>query len=251
MLQHGETQASLDVVERSLAMTQRLGRRDLQARALIDLGIAQEQLCRSAEAIETLSRAATLARAAGDEWNEALAEANTALAYFDLGEYDEAIARGWRSLENRASRGDRWAACIDRINLLSALLLGEGPASAYRWFVEWTPEVLSLRDSQLAVNLVEVGAGIAAAAGEAERAARIAGCADARRGALTMRRTPEDHLQLDRYLEPARAALGKAAFEAARRSGSALSVTEALELVRSTRPAGVMAAEPGSPAPAP
>lgn len=29
-----------------------------------------------------------------------------------------------------------------------------------RRFVEWTPEVLALRDSQLAVNLVEVGAGI-------------------------------------------------------------------------------------------
>ena len=63
--------------------------------------------------------------------------------------------------------------------------MGEGPDVAQRWFVEWTPEVLALRDSLLEVNLLEVGAGIAAAAGEAERAARVAGCTDARRAALT------------------------------------------------------------------
>jgi hypothetical protein len=99
--------------------------------------------------------------------------------------------------------------------------------------VEWTPEILSLRDSQLAVNLVEVGAGIAAAAGSPERAAELAGCADARRMALTMRRTPEDHQQLDRFLEPARAALGSPDFDAARRGGTSLSVAESLDLVTS------------------
>ena len=48
-----------------------------------------------------------------------------------------------------------------------------------------------------------------------------------------MRRTPEDHLQLNRFLEPARTTLGEAGFEAARRSGSSLSVAESLDLVTS------------------
>jgi hypothetical protein len=48
-----------------------------------------------------------------------------------------------------------------------------------------------------------------------------------------MRRTLEDHLQLDRFLEPARGALGEAGFEAARRAGSSLSVGESLDLVTS------------------
>jgi tetratricopeptide (TPR) repeat protein len=240
MLQHGETAESIAVIERSLAMAERLGRTDLQSRALVDLGIALEQLCRAEEAIEVFGRATTLARESGDERFVALSEANTALAYFDLGQYDEAISRGWRSLEQRTGAGDRWAACIDRLNLLAALLLGEGAPTAYRWFVEWTPEIMSLRDSQLAVNLVEVGAGIAAAAGEPERAARLAGCADARRSALTMRRTPEDDQQLGRFLEPAEVALGPSEFAAARREGSVLTVAEALDLVTSLRvvPAG-------------
>ena len=233
MLQHGETADSITVIERSLAIAERLGRVDLQSRALVDLGIALEQLCRPEEAIEVFGRASALARESGDERFVALSEANTALAYFDLGQYGEAITRGWRSLEQRMGAGDRWAACIDRLNLLAALLLGEGPATAYRWFVEWAPEILSLRDSQLAVNLVEVGAGIAAAAGSPERAAQLAGCADARRMALTMRRTPEDHQQLDRFLEPARAALGAQDFDAARRGGTSLSVAESLDLVTS------------------
>jgi predicted ATPase/class 3 adenylate cyclase len=233
MLQHADTEASIAVAERSRAMAQRLGRQDLEARALVDLGIAHQQLCRAQASIDLYGRAEILARDAGQTRFEALAQANTALAYFDLGRYDEAIERGWRSLESRAGFGDRWAACVDRINLLAALLLGEGPGVAHRWFVEWTPEVMALRDSQLAVNLLEVAAGIAAAAGQPERAARVAGCADARRAALTMRRTPEDHLQLDRFLEPARGALGEAGFEAARRAGSSLSVGESLDLVTS------------------
>ena len=113
--------------------------------------------------------------------------------------------------------------------------MSEGPDVAYRWFVEWTPEVLALRDSLLAVNLLEVGAGIAAAAGEAERAARVAGCTDARRAALTMRRTPEDEQQLAWFLEPARATLGDVAFDVERRAGATLSVPEALQEVTSLR----------------
>ena len=163
MLQHADTEMSLAVVERSLSMAERLGRRDLQARALVDLGIGHEQICRPAEAVELFGRAAVLAREAGEARFEALAEANTALAFFDMGRYAEAVELGWRSLANRAALGDRWAACVDRINLLGALLMGEGPDVAQRWFVEWTSEVLALRDSLLAVNLLEVGAGIAAA----------------------------------------------------------------------------------------
>src|SRR4029453_16224859 len=117
--------------------------------------------------IGVFARAAVLARESGNERFIALAQANTALAYFDMGEYDEAIERGWRSLEDRIALGDRWAACIDRINLIRALLMGEGPEVAHRWFVEWGPEVMALRDAMLAVNLLEVGAGIAAAAGDA------------------------------------------------------------------------------------
>ena len=233
MLQHADTEMSIEVVERSLAMAERLGRRDLQARALVDLGIGHGQMCRPAQAVELYARAAVLAREAGEERFVALAEANTALAYFDMGRYAEAIDRGWRSLKSRTGLGDRWAASVDRINLLGALLLGEGPDVAHRWFLEWTPEVLGLRDSLLAVNLLEVGAGIAAAAGEGDRAARVAGCTDARRAALTMRRTPEDRQQLALFLEPARLALGDVAFEAARSEGSSLTEAEALGLVTS------------------
>ena len=94
--------------------------------------------------------------------------------------------------------------------------------------------MLALRDSLLAVNLLEVGAGIAAAAGEAERAARVAGCADARRAALTMRRTPEDHMQLALFLAPARVRprCGRTGRPPAA-GGAGLAVAEALDLVTS------------------
>jgi hypothetical protein len=61
----------------------------------------------------------------------------------------------------------------------------------------------------------------------------MAGCADARRVAPAMRRTPEDHMQLGRFLEPAVTALGAVGFDVACRGGAGLSVVEALELVTS------------------
>ncbi|HEY7987786.1 MAG TPA: hypothetical protein VIE19_01120 [Lapillicoccus sp.] len=71
----------------------------------------------------------------------------------------------------------------------------------------------------------------------------MAGCADARRVALTTRRTPEDHMQLGLFVEPAVTALGVDGFDAARRGGTDLSVAEALELVTSlsTEPEGMRA----------
>jgi hypothetical protein len=63
----------------------------------------------------------------------------------------------------------------------------------------------------------------------------VAGSTDARRAALTMRRTPEDEQQLAWFLEPARAALGDVAFDVARRAGATLSVPDALQEVTSLR----------------
>jgi hypothetical protein len=130
MLQHADTEASLDVVQRSLGMAERLGRQDLQARALVDLGIGHVQLCRPTEAVELFGRAAALAREGRDERLVALAEANTALAYFDMRRFAEAVELGWRSLATRTGLGDRWAACVDRINLLGALLPPGGAGRA-------------------------------------------------------------------------------------------------------------------------
>jgi hypothetical protein len=61
-----------------------------------------------------------------------------------------------------------------------------------------------------------------------------------------MRRTPEDHLQRGRFLEPAVTALGAAGFDAARRVGAGLSVTEALDLVTAL-PLAVSEANPAGP----
>jgi predicted ATPase/class 3 adenylate cyclase len=67
MLQHADTEAAIAVSERSRAIAQRLGRQDLEARALVDLGIAHQQLCRSQEAIDLFGRAELLARGRGGQ----------------------------------------------------------------------------------------------------------------------------------------------------------------------------------------
>ena len=100
----------VDLGRRALAgRAERLGRRDLQARALVDLGISQEQMCRPAEAsscsIAPRCSRGRRARLGSRRWPRPTRRS----AYFDIGAIAEAIELGWRSLANRAGLGDRWA----------------------------------------------------------------------------------------------------------------------------------------------
>ena len=132
LLQHAETEASIAVIERALAMTERLNRLDLEARALVDLGIAHEHLCRPQEAIEVFARAEALGRASGQRTVRGARPGEHRAGLLR----PRGVRRGdppWLGgLKSRTGLGDRWAACVDRINLLAALLLGEGPDVALR-----------------------------------------------------------------------------------------------------------------------
>jgi hypothetical protein len=84
----------------------------------------------------------------------------------------------------------------------------------------------------LGEQVLDVAAALAAMRGSATRAARFAGAAQASMRKAGRRRQPVDEAFVAGPLEMARAAVGEAAFDAARASGQALCYDEALAEVR-------------------
>jgi hypothetical protein len=68
----------------------------------------------------------------------------------------------------------------------------------------------------------------AAARGQAERALRLAGAADALRETAALRPTTPEREALEQWLRPTRAALGAAEAEAARAAGRAMTLEQAV-----------------------
>jgi predicted ATPase/transcriptional regulator with XRE-family HTH domain len=102
----------------------------------------------------------------------------------------------------------------------------------------WLVQALTLAHTRFGparlVLALEGLAQLAAADGQPEPAVRLAAAAEALREAHTIRPTPIEHMQLERWLTRARAVLGQHEADEARASGRRLSpqqaVTEALEL---------------------
>jgi tetratricopeptide (TPR) repeat protein len=82
-------------------------------------------------------------------------------------------------------------------------------------------------------SVLDVSAGLAACLGDWERAARFYGAAEAQTGQTGLHRDPADEAFLAPLMAKARQALGDAAFDALRFTGSSLSYEEAISEARS------------------
>jgi hypothetical protein len=182
--------------------------------------------------MELFEQCRDIARAGQSLTFEATALGNMVVVLNDLGRYAEAADMALASIEVNLRNNDHWAIAVDRLNYVAAILRTDGPAAALARYDEWADEVASFRDRELALDLCEVGAAIAAGLEHPELAARLVASADAQRAAIPMPRSPAEQAMVDGYLDPARTALSDAGWAAAYRSGAALSVEEAVALVR-------------------
>lgn len=124
--------------------------------------------------------------------------------------------------------GDEWASAVD-LGLLAGLTLEEGePAAAAELQHESLSALRRFGDRTSLVEGLERSAAIAAALGSAERAARLAGAAEAERAALGEPAGPGERALVERHLTAARARLGEDAFEVAAAAGRLLRLDEAL-----------------------
>ena len=237
LVQQSEHDPAAEVFERALEMARRLGSGRLIARALNDLAIADRVAGRTEQARGRLQEARQVAVESGATDMEAVTLGNLVVVSIELGDVAEAARIAQRSIEAGLAAGDEWGVAIDRLNYMSAILRSEDAETAHARYREWAPSILAFGDNELLLDLMELGACIAAGLGRARTAARLIGGADARRAEIPLWRSPADEALLTDWVLPSVEALSEADWAAGYAEGATLSPQDAVELLASLEPA--------------
>lgn len=233
VLQEMELDTAGELFDRSLQMAIRLGLRHYEARAYNDLGITRRYGGDYAEALRLFELSLDISRETGNVVHQATSLTNLVVVHIDLGRYADAARLAQQAMAANAANGDLWGAAIDRLNYTAAILKAEGPPAAHARFVEWADDIASFRDLDLSINLMELGAAIAAGVGEVTLAARLLAGADSQRTAIQMPRSGADESVVDDWLDAARRSIPPGDWDQAYESGLDVSPEQAIELVRS------------------
>lgn len=227
LLQDGEIEAAERRFDRALQLARRIGDAALEARALNDLAIVRRAAGSAAAARELLEQAFAVAQASGHVTYQARSLGNLAVVLIDGGDYAGAADALRRAMEVNAAAGNHFDLAVDRLNYTAAVLRAEGAAAALPRYREWAQSILDFRENQVSVDVVEVGAAIAAGLGAAVTAARLLGAADALRARHRMPRSPQEKELTADWLAGARAALSEQQWDDAYRAGALLPAADA------------------------
>lgn len=232
LLRQSEADAAVALFNRALQMAVRMQRRDFQARAHNELAMARRHGGDSEGALELLHRSLELSRACGSTSYEAAASSNLVVVLIDLGRYADAARAALDAMDVDTRIGDTWGVAVDRLNYVGAILNADGPRAAQARYVEWATDILSFRDKELTVDLMELGAAIVAGLGEAPLAARLIAWADEQRAAIDMPRSDAEQIVMEKWIAPARRSLTEIDWQRAYSSGAALEPEAAIALIQ-------------------
>ena len=232
--QQGEPQAALLLLERSLAIWRDLGERDQQARELNSLGITHHHLDDFDTARSLLEESAAISREVGSDMRLAAALTNLGQLEADAGNFDRATQVLQEALAIDRKQGDMLGVALDQQSLAGVSLRAGRAWEARDLLSSMAGYVASCGDPELLTTSLEMAAANAAQLGEALRAARLTGAADAIRQKTGIPiRQPE---MLEEFLAPARATSVPEAWDAALAAGRALTQQQAATLLASPVP---------------
>jgi predicted ATPase/class 3 adenylate cyclase len=232
--QQSEPQAALPLLERSLAIWRDLGDRNQQARELNSLGITQHHLDDFDTARSLLEESAAISREIGSDMRLAAALTNLGQLESDAGNFDRATQVLQEALALDRKQGDMLGVALDQQSLAGVHLRAGRAREARDLLSAMAGYVVSSSDPELLATTLELCAANAAQLGEALRAARIAGAAEAIRHKTGIPiKQPE---LLEEFLAPARAATAPQEWEAALAAGRALTQQQAATLLASPTP---------------
>ena len=215
--------------DEALVLFRKVGDRAGEASSLNSLGVVTRSLHELDAAERLFEASVTLRREIGDEPGAASSLGNLAIVAIDRGEYD----RAWGLLEDTLAldraRGDEWGVTVSIANQ-GVIQLERGELDAAE---ATTAEALrrfhEMGEADGTAEALETFAGIATAQERFVRAARIAGAAGELRRVGGMPLAQIDMERLERWIVPARLAIGDAAFDEARREGSAMTRSQAVQ----------------------
>jgi predicted ATPase/class 3 adenylate cyclase len=229
--QQGEDAAAISLFERSLAIWWELGDQNQMAVQLNSLGITWRSLGDLGAARSFFEQSIALARQIASDVRLATALGNLGILEIDAGNVEDATEVLQEALMLSQNTGQTWNAAIVQNSLAAAHLLADDAEEAYRLLLSAIDDVVGSGDPELIATTFELAAGIAARLGDTQRAARLAGAAEAIRDKAGIPITSSDAALLERFLAPIRAARTPGQWDRALIAGRALTQDEAVALI--------------------
>ncbi|MDQ3484927.1 MAG: tetratricopeptide repeat protein, partial [Actinomycetota bacterium] len=168
-------------------------------------------------------------RLADDQASLAIVLGNLAMVALDRHDLERARTIGQECLA-MAEDSDQWLHAAT-LQLLADVAVAEGDVTEAEGLLRRALPVLRQLGAYRLVEYLDSCAGLAAALGKAETAARLTGAADAALDAMGARIIPADARMRESRLAAARESLGEDGFETVRRDGRTLTLERALDLV--------------------
>jgi predicted ATPase len=218
-----------ELFDEALAYFRNTGNLLEQGKCLNGLGLVARHNRRLDEARALLQESIRVRRAIGDEAGLATSLSNLAIVSLDMRDVDEAQQLLEEAIAIDRGRGDDWGIAASANNLGVAYLERGDLEPARPLVIEALTKFKSIGDSEGEAESLEVLAGLAAAEGNAVRAARLSGAALALRAAVGIPMSVLDRERLDGWLEPPRRELGSEAFEEAEAEGAEMTSDQALD----------------------
>jgi predicted ATPase/class 3 adenylate cyclase len=234
--QQGQVQDAVSLLGRSLAIWRDLGDRDEQARELNSLGITRHLLGDLDASRSLLEESAAIAREIGSDLRLAAALTNLGQTESAAGNFDRATQVLEEALAIDRKQEDMLGVAIDQQSLAGVHLRAGRAREARDLLSAMAGYAVRSGDPELLATTLEMSAVIAAQLGEALRAARLTGAAEAIRQMTGITIKQPDAVELERFLAPARAAIAPGPWDAELAAGRALSQQQAAALLVSPSP---------------
>jgi predicted ATPase/class 3 adenylate cyclase len=230
--QQGDLDGAVRMLDRSLALWRGLGDREQEARTLNSLGIAYRHHGDLDAARSMFEASIAIARELGRP-KVSVRLANLGNLEVEAGNLPRA-AQVLREALALYQREGYPLGVANAQQALATVSLLSGRAAEARDLLSRTFEyVVSSRDPELLVNILEPSACVAAELGDLSRAARLAGAAAGIRDALGMPIPQPDMVLVERFLGPARATAPGESWATELAAGRALTRDEAVGLLLS------------------
>jgi predicted ATPase/class 3 adenylate cyclase len=229
--QQGENAAAIPLFRQSLAVWQEIGDQTQMAVELNSLGITYRSLGDLAAARSLFEESIAIAREIGNDLRLSTALSNLGIAEIDTGNVDHATEVLEEALALDERSGDTWGATIVKNSLAAATLLTDRPMEAHHLLSSIIKDVADSGDLELLAATLELAAGVAAHLGNGQRAARLAGAAEAIRDKAGIPITEFDAALLERFLASARSATDRRLWDADLHAGRALTQSDAIALI--------------------
>jgi non-specific serine/threonine protein kinase len=227
---HGDYQDAENFCEEALTLARSQSLAWVERQAVYHLGLLAYDRMDRASAKERFTYLLVASQRVGDILGMARACSGLGQVAQSSGDYSGARAWQEKALVRRQQLGEPWGVALAEVSLASVLLDLGDLAAARLLLTESITLSQELGDRQGLARCLEAMACLAAVGHQPELALRLAGAAAALRDTSELPLSPANRVHLERHLEVARRVLGQTSAAAARESGYALSVEDAVAL---------------------